>query len=125
MKRFLQRVLVLAIVGGAALTGVATSQAVGPYVQPQGDLFYNYYENGSRQGGIPVQMYPAPQPVPPYVGQTYITYQPMMPHEFLYTHHRTYRRYTHGVVPANTTRVFWYRGIDWPTGRYFGFGSRL
>ncbi|HEX4131111.1 MAG TPA: hypothetical protein VHZ24_13810 [Pirellulales bacterium] len=85
----------------------------GPMVQAQQDLFYNFYENGSWQGGIPVKMYPAPLPVPAYTGETYITYQPMMPHEFLYPHCRTYRRTRLGIIPVNTTHVMWYRGPNW------------
>jgi hypothetical protein len=54
------------------------------------DLFYNYYVGPP---GVPAQLYPSPRPTPPMVGWTYITYQPLMPHEFLYHHHRHYYRY--------------------------------
>ncbi len=58
------------------------------------DLFYNYYVGPSpTYGGVPAQMYLSPRPVPPHVGHTWITYQPLMPHEFLYTHHRKYYRH--------------------------------
>ncbi|OHB78200.1 MAG: hypothetical protein A2W31_06710 [Planctomycetes bacterium RBG_16_64_10] len=72
-----------------------------------GDLFYNYYVGPARYaGGVPAGMYPAPLPTPPLVGHTYITYQPLMPHEFLYHHHRTYHRHHpgHGWV---RTEVCW------------------
>src|SRR6185503_243391 len=46
------------------------------------DLFYNYYV-GNNCGGMGAQLYLSPRPVPPFVGNTYITYQPLMPHEFL------------------------------------------
>lgn len=60
------------------------------YGQP--DLFYNYYVNPNC-GGMGAALYLSPRPVPPHVGHTYITYQPLMPHEFMYHHHRTYHRY--------------------------------
>jgi hypothetical protein len=54
-------------------------------------LFYNYYVGPP---GVPAQIYPMPRPTPAYVGQVWITYPPLMPHEFLYHHHRRYYRYT-------------------------------
>jgi hypothetical protein len=52
-------------------------------------------------------MYLSPRPVPPLVGHTYITYQPLMPHEFLYRHHRNY--YTYHPYGGHThTRVCWW-----------------
>ena len=56
------------------------------------DLFYNYYAPPGPCGGVGAQLYLAPRPTPPLVGHTYFTYQPLMPHEFLYQHHRTYMR---------------------------------
>ena len=32
-----------------------------------------------------------------------------MPHEFLYTHHRTYHQYYNGGKGLNRTKVRWYR----------------
>ncbi|MGB6106655.1 MAG: hypothetical protein WBF86_02355 [Mycobacterium sp.] len=54
------------------------------------DLFYNFYAGPA--GGIPAQMYISPKPTPRWVGHTYITYQPFMPHEFMYRHSRIYHR---------------------------------
>ena len=56
------------------------------------DLFYNYYVPPHGCAGVGAQLYPCPRPTPPLVGHTYVTYQPLMPHEFLYRHHRTYVR---------------------------------
>ena len=56
------------------------------------DLFYNYYVAPGAYGYVGAQLYVAPVPTPPLVGHTYITYQPLLPHEFLYHHHRTYLR---------------------------------
>lgn len=72
------------------------------YGQP--DLFYNYYAWPSCTG-LGAELYLSPRPVPPLVGHTYITYQPLMPHEFMYHHHRTYHRYYNGGQGLNRTCV--------------------
>ena len=55
------------------------------------DLFYNYYVGGGTPWpGVPAQLYLCPRPTPALVGHTYITYQPLLPHEFLYRHDRLY-----------------------------------
>jgi hypothetical protein len=53
------------------------------------DLFYNFYTQPGY-GGAVAEMYLSPRPTPPLVGHTYITYQPLMPSEFLYRHQRNY-----------------------------------
>lgn len=68
------------------------------------DLFYNYYV-GNNCGGYGAAMYLSPRPVPPHVGHTFITYQPLMPHEFMYKHHRTYHRYYDGGMGLTRTSV--------------------
>ena len=75
------------------------------YGQP--DLFYNFYVP-NHHGGAPAQLYIAPRPVPARVGHTYYTYQPLMPHEFTYQHHRTYRRYYDDGRGMTRTRAIWY-----------------
>lgn len=71
------------------------------------DLFYNYYAGPGTCGyGVPAKMYLAPRPTPPWVGHTHVTYQPLMPHEFLYKHHRTYVR-NHPDGSATRTKVLW------------------
>jgi hypothetical protein len=75
------------------------------YGQP--DLFYNYYAWPSCTGWG-AELYLSPRPVPPHVGHTYITYQPLMPHEFMYSHHRTYHRYYNGGQGLTRTSVIWY-----------------
>ena len=60
------------------------------------DLFYNFYNGPTSSGaGTPAQLYVSPRPTPELVGHTYITYQPLMPHEFMYHHHRKYYKYYH------------------------------
>jgi hypothetical protein len=74
---------------------------------PQPDLFYNFYAHGPC-GGYPAQMYVSPRPVPPNVGHTYITYQPLMPHEFMYKHHRTYHQYYDGGRGLTRAKVIYW-----------------
>lgn len=74
---------------------------------PQPDLFYNFYVPGIC-GGVPAEAYIAPRPVPPNVGHTYYTYQPLMPHEMLYKHHRVYHRYYDGGRGLTRTSVRWW-----------------
>lgn len=78
-----------------AAAAVLLAGALGGQAQAQqrtshtGDLFYNYYTEPGY-GGLSAEMYLSPRPTPPLVGHTYITYQPLLPHEFLYPHRRTY-----------------------------------
>jgi hypothetical protein len=83
--------------------------------QAQANLFYNFYATP----GMPAAMYPAPFPTPANIGHTYYTYQPFMPHEFLYPHARTYYTYhgnyhgyhhLHGGSTINRTSVRWQVG---------------
>lgn len=79
------------------------------------DLFYNYYSPMSC-GAHPAAMYPSPRPTPPLVGHTYYTYQPLLPHEMMYTHHRTYHSYYDGGAGLNRTCVSWYVPPVWAVG---------
>ncbi len=72
------------------------------YGQP--DLFYNYYVPPTC-GGVGAELYISPRPVPPHAGHTYITYQPLYPHEFMYHHHRTYHRYYNSGQGLTRTHV--------------------
>jgi hypothetical protein len=77
-----------------------------PGVEPE-DLFYNYY-TAANCGAIPAALYPAPKPVPPIAGHVYYTYQPFLPHEHLYTHHRSYHRYYDGGRGLSRTHASWH-----------------
>ena len=77
------------------------------YVYGNPDLFYNFYVPPTC-GGVGVGIYPAPLPVPAHVGHTYFTYQPLMPHEFLYKHHRSYHRYYNEGRGLTRTSVRWW-----------------
>ena len=86
----------------------ADAQAIHPRVASSGgNLFYNFYVPASPGGATMAEMYPCPRPVPPWAGYTYITYQPLLPHEFLYKHTRSYKRF-HPCGGATRTRVIWY-----------------
>jgi hypothetical protein len=70
-------------------------------------IFSNYYVPPSPYGGPGAAMYLSPRPTPPLVGHTYITYQPVMPHEFMVPHHRTYYGYNTGSSGWTKTKVCW------------------
>lgn len=91
------------------------AETVVPPQPPQANLFYNFYATP----GMPAAMYPAPYPTPANIGHVYYTYQPFLPHEFLYPHSRTYYTYQgnyhgygdlHGGSTYNRTHVHWRRG---------------
>jgi hypothetical protein len=83
----------------------AAVQAADRYSAP-GDLFYNFYVPPVGPQSVGAELYPCPRPAPPVVGYTYITYQPLMPHEFLYHHHRSYVYY-HADGGKTLTSVSW------------------
>jgi hypothetical protein len=108
MKRNVLRALAVAAL---LLTwGLVASPAVavdyGARHGSSGDLFYNYYVEPGY-GGVGAQLYVSPLPTPPLVGHTYITYPPLLPHEFLYHHHRTYLRHNPGAGWTKT-KVCWF-----------------
>jgi hypothetical protein len=76
---------VMATVVAVTFVGLATESV---QAQLQNNLFPQYYTQGAGQSTA--EMYPSPHWVPPHVGHTYGTYQPLMPHEFMYQHSRNY-----------------------------------
>ena len=100
------------IVVALALGAASVSQAQ-DYGEPTAnqDLFYNYYVPpvpGPYPGAAGAQLYVAPRPVPEFVGHTYYTYQPFLPHEHLSPHERTYVR-NNGMAGTTVTKVTWSR----------------
>jgi hypothetical protein len=91
----------LIVLGG----GPGAHKAAGRESAP-GDVFYNFYVPPVGDQSVGAALYPCPRPAPPLVGWTYITYQPLMPHEFLYHHHRTYTNY-HSDGGMTRTSVTW------------------
>lgn len=101
MKRRPAAIALMAV--GLAALGLSqrVAQANGPWqrtisYQSKQDLFYNFYE-GPDPSGTAAAMYVSPRPVPPFVGHTYTTYQPLMPHEYLYRHTRSHYAHVPGA----------------------------
>jgi hypothetical protein len=96
--------------------------------QHQKDLFYNYYAQPGPFNGAAAEMYVAPRPVPPHVGHTWVTYQPLMPHEFLYKHHRSYYTYNRGAGWRRTNvsyGTFGLRAQDWFTKMHYPMSNNI
>jgi hypothetical protein len=101
--------LATVLVAAAAFGGSSATASDGLLApRPRYDLFYNYYVGPSVYGGQPAQLYVSPRPTPPFVGHTYVTYQPLLPHEFLYKHCRVYHRYNVTDCGATKTCVCWW-----------------
>ena len=107
MKRT-SRILMAAATLAAGMLGSAALAQDGfypdeGYYPGHPKLFRNYYTQGP---GTPAQLYVSPRPTPAYVGHTWITYEPLMPHEFLYAHHRSYYAH-HPDCSWTKTKVHW------------------
>lgn len=109
------RRLRIGLVAAAAVTAVVVvcsvrqAAAQGPGIPPVTQA-YNFYVPPDPYYGIGAQLYVSPRPTPPRVGHTYITYEPLAPHEFLYEHHRVYRR-VHPDGTATRVSVGWHTGL--------------
>lgn len=88
--------------GGTAAGGAVAGSRT--YGHPH--LFYNYYTQG-YSNGVNAQMYLAPLPVPPNVGHTFYTYQPLMPEHYLYTHKDRYHNHYDAGRGTNRTRAIY------------------
>jgi hypothetical protein len=86
-------------------TPAPAPNGVGAPAYPPGA--FNYYVHPGEAGRVGAQLYLSPRPTPPLVGHTYITYPPLMPHEFLYQHRRVYETYNPGSGMTRT-RVRWH-----------------
>lgn len=103
--------LALGLLSGRMLQA---QEKIGPPAPIPGPVYHdNYYVAPGPGGQVGAQLYPSPRPTPPIAGGTYITYQALQPHEFLYQHSRTYiRPYPDGT--ATGTKVRWsYRRFMW------------
>ena len=117
LRHLLTRTIRAAAIAAVAIAGsiLASDNSAraqdycGPCSRP--DLFYNYYVppvDCGGYGGVGAELYPCPRPTPPLVGHTYITYQPLDPHEFLYRHHRCYYRDNGPYAGVTKTWVCWW-----------------
>lgn len=78
-----------------------------PYTEEsQPDVFHDFYQPGN--GGVPARAFPSPYPTPMLAGRSYTTYQPFMPNELLYMHHRTYHQPYNMGMGLNRTKVKWH-----------------
>jgi hypothetical protein len=91
---------------GPAWTAPADPEGYPPAPHPFPSHAYNYYYPAPGNDMMPARMYLCPRPVPLWVGYTYITYQGLAPHEFLYKHHRGYYRY-HPGSGLTVTKITW------------------
>ena len=92
---------------GCCLTGGQSPPWNRPYTEESSpDVFHNFYQPGN--GGSPAGAFPAPFPTPHRIGHQYTTYQPFMPNEWLYMHHRTYHQSYNQGMGLNRTKVHWY-----------------
>ena len=66
----------------------------------------NYYAMPAGAEGLTAALYPSPRPTPPLVGQTYITYEPLAPQEFLYPIFRYYKTYNGNHQVTRTTVIY-------------------
>ena len=101
VSRFVRLGPLLAVLAAVGLSPLAAHAFEGKWkriisYQDKRDLFANYYV-GPQPSGTAAQMYVSPLPVPANVGHTYVTYQPLMPHEFLYKHKRSHYAHTPGA----------------------------
>lgn len=93
-------------VGSGHLAAYVHGGQQGPYIPKQyaqPDLFYNYYSNGQNQ--VNAEMYLAPGPVPAFVGNTWVPYQPLMPHNYLYQHQDRYHNHYDYGRGTNRTKA--------------------
>ena len=100
LVRFTHVALTVCVLAGTWLSCASLEAREGHWqriisYQDKNDLFANY-QVGPHPSGTAAQMYVSPLPTPPFVGHTYTTYQPLMPHEYLYRHTRSHYAYTQG-----------------------------
>jgi hypothetical protein len=97
----------------AAVWTLTARQAAAEDDMPAGPAANAYAYPGSP-GGVTAALYPCPRPVPPYVGYTYIPYQPLAPHEFLNVHHNHWVTFHEDGTRTRTTACYWHRPVLWP-----------
>ena len=108
MKSALTRLARIAILVALVCEATGNLASAAPSVCPmrrsaRGDVFYNHYAfDHNTQQGVPAQLYLSPLPAPPIVGHTYYTYQPLLPHEYMYHHSRDYWSATPGGSWSHT-----------------------
>ena len=85
-----------------SLCGVVSCRSQQGYAP---DLFYDFYVDPECGATSRAGMYPVPYLIPAINGRTYYTYQPFLPHEYMYRHKRSYHRRYNYNRGLNRTRV--------------------
>jgi hypothetical protein len=103
-----QTPIVVEDAGVVASSGIVGDGLAAPYNTYGGhDLFYNYYTQGNANQAH-AAAYVSPVPVPPWVGHTFYTYQPLYPHEMMHWHSHRYHNYYDNGRGLNRTSVHYY-----------------
>jgi hypothetical protein len=111
IKRAALAAILVAFVSLAATRAQAQNYGPPGWVSPEP----NYYAMPTGDEGLTAAMFPCPRPTPPLIGQTYITYQPLAPQQFMYLHHNTYVT-SHGTGYTTTSVTY---------GHHFNFHPSL
>jgi hypothetical protein len=104
----------IALAAVVLCVGTARPQVAGTVGWPQPEP--NYYVP-SATGEFYGAMYPTPRPVPPYVGMTYIPYEPLAPAEYMYPHMHSYFRSNEDGGFTRTTVIWGHHPSFHPTLR--------
>ncbi len=116
------RIQILMVAAVAVTLLGTTTQTVS--AQSLSNNLFSQYETPQGASTTTAGLYQAPHYVPHNVGSTYYTYQPLQPHEFMYTHSRNYYNPYAGAdnfyanqcngrgcgSGFNVTKVKWYNG---------------
>ena len=110
VSRMIPLFLAAATMWLATSAGVSRGDELLGLRRSKAGLFQNYYVGPSRVGGNGAAMYPAPHPVPAWVGHTYYTHEALYPHHFMSPHMHVYYRSkgSLGLVPKSTTRALYW-----------------
>lgn len=127
MERSLR--LFLAVIASLAFLASPAEAQYLPVQEGQGGTLPNFlfaqYATPAGPSSVTAGLYPAPHPVPGYVGNVGYTYQPLQPHELMWQHSRSYYNYyagpeafyrdpcnCNGGGGLNKTTVVWQSGAN-------------
>lgn len=109
-QQLLQTLAMGLVFGGSFAAGIQAQEQMGlvPYnTYSSQNLFGNAYTQGyANQANA--AMYISPVPVPPDVGHTYLTYQPLYPHQMMNWHYNRFHNYYDNGRGLNRTKVEYY-----------------
>jgi hypothetical protein len=112
--RLLQAALAVVLAAAilSSLAGDACAQGYGApgWASPEP----NSYAMPAGGEGLTAALYPCPRPTPPLVGETYITYSPLAPQEFLYVHHRFFKTHNGDHQVTRTSVTYGHHMMLWP-----------